>query len=382
MPAPDGKIRIAYLIDTINSDKAGTEKQLLQLIERIDRDRFLPAVVCLYRSPFMSRLHQPCETLSLGYRGFLRPSIILVIYRYLRLLKERRFDLVQTFFEDAMFLGVFGQLLSGGGQALVVSRRDLGLGADEPGYHRLFKRLHRFVFGVADGVAVNAEALAARLVASGVTPGKVRLIRNGMSIPAAPAQRPPIFAEHPHEVWVVMVANLKPIKRVDLFLDAFALAAARFPRGSVGGIVLGEGRLRPELEGRIAALGLQGTVHLAGAVENVSDYLHFCDIGVLCSDNEGLSNALMECMGCGLPVAVTEVGGNTELVDETNGFVVPAGDPEALAAALCALTGDPALRTRLGAAAKARVEAETGWETVMPQWETYYRQIVEGCDHV
>lgn len=382
MSATAEKIRIAYLIDTISSDKAGTEKQMLQIIAKLDRTRFIPTLVCLYESPFMTAMAPPCETVTLGYRGFLHPSFPVVLHRYLELLRQRRFDLVQTFFEDAMFVGFLGRLFAPGSHRVIVSRRDLGVGADEPFYHRIFRRLHPMVFRVVDGLAANAAAIRERVTAAGVPPGKVRLIRNGMALPPPPREKPPIFRERDHDLWVAVVANLKPVKRIDLFLEAFALAASRHPGLRLGAVVLGEGRLRGELEKLASALGLDGRVRFAGAVDNVTDYLYHCDVGVLCSDSEGLSNALLEYMGCALPVVVTAVGGNTELVDGDNGFAVPAGDAEALSGALCRLLADPELRRRMGAASLERVRAVTGWEAVMGQWEKYYLETARaGGDH-
>ncbi len=81
------------------------------------------------------------------------------------------------------------------------------------------------------------------------------------------------------------------------------------------------------------------------------------DFGVLPSRaNEGFSNAILESMRAGLPMIVTDIGGNAEaVVDGETGFVVPPADPAALAAALLRLAQDPALRRKLGAAGRERV---------------------------
>lgn len=375
MVKPNGKIRIGYLIDTISSDKAGTEKQMLQIIARLDKEQYTPWLICLYESRFMRESALPCPSVSLGYRGFLHPSIVLVLWRFLKLLREHRFHVVQTFFEDAMLVGFFGKVLSRAQPTLVVSRRDLGLGADEPVYHRFFKLLHPWVYRAADGIVANAAIIKNSLEASGVPGDRITLIRNGIADPATPATRPVVFEQHPNDVWIAIVANLKPIKRIDVFLKAFRVVTEKLPQLRIGAIVLGEGRLRQELEVMAAALGIEGAVHFVGAVDNVTDYLHFCDVGVLCSDKEGLSNAILEYMGCGLPVVATAVGGNIELVDETNGVRIAAGDHEGLGNACWALIGDPFMREKLGVASLAKVRSMSTWEAVMPQWESYYRAM-------
>ena len=76
-----------------------------------------------------------------------------------------------------------------------------------------------------------------------------------------------------------------------------------------------------------------------------------------------------------LPVVATAVGGNTELVDATNGAAVPAGDAAALAEALRSLVSDAAARERLGARSRQKVTEMFSWEKSMSDWETFYRSI-------
>jgi L-malate glycosyltransferase len=372
----DEKIRIAYLIDTISSDQAGTEKQLLQIIERLDRDRFAPTLICLYQSPFMQQLRTGCDTVFLGYHGFLKSDFPRVLWRYLEVLKRGRFQVVQTFFQDAVFVGFLGKVFSRSRHALVVSRRDLGLGADEPSYHRFYRKLLPWVLRAADGVATNAQAIKAQLQQQdGVAPEKIQVIANGLELPVPSGEQPSVFKDHPGDLWVGIVANLKPVKRIDLFLRALTDLKSQLPDRRVRGIVLGEGRLRSELVLLAAQLGISDRVHFVGATDKVSNYLQYLDVGVLCSDKEGLSNALLEYMACGLPVVVTAVGGNCELVDDSNGICVPAGDHQALAGALARLVVCEELRKRLGARSRSKVCSASTWEAIMPQWERYYRRL-------
>ena len=195
------RIRIAYLIDTISSDKAGTEKQLLNLIGRLDPERFELTLVCLHESPWMQRNRLPCETVTLGYKGFLKPGFPSVMGRYLRLLREKRFDLVQTFFEDSMFVGFLGKILGRNRHALVVSKRDLGLGGEEPGYHSIFKMIRPLVFRACDGVAVNSRAIKAWLSEHEKVPAdKITVIGNGIDLPSPPLALPVLFRDFQADV--------------------------------------------------------------------------------------------------------------------------------------------------------------------------------------
>ncbi len=117
-----------------------------------------------------------------------------------------------------------------------------------------------------------------------------------------------------------------------------------------------EGDVRPELDARVAQLGLAGRVHFLGAV--VPDELRWplsaADVFVLATRNEGWANVFLEAMACGLPVVSTDVGGNAEVVCRAElGSIVPFGDSAALTAALDAALGKPWDRAAILAYAEA-----------------------------
>lgn len=375
------KIHIAYLIDTIDSDKGGTEKQLLSIIERLDRNMFEISLVCLYESPWMIRNSLPCKVITLGYRGFLKPSFPLVLLDYLRLLREMDIDIVQTFFEDSIFVGWLGKLLSKQQHSLIVSRRDLGLGSDEPSYHWLYKKIKPLVLRSADGIAANAFAIKEHIVRYENIPlENITVIGNGLDFPTPPTDCPVLFKEYRADLWIGIVANLKPVKRIDVLLHALAELKSRASRKIIRLVILGDDRLKVELQRLADTLDVGDRVHFMGAVANVSDYLHHIDVGVLCSDKEGLSNAILEYMACGLPVVATAVGGNSELVDDTNGACIPPGNAVALANAILSLADSLELRKKLGGNSKRKIIEKFTWETIMPQWEGYYRSFCDRWD--
>ena len=117
---------------------------------------------------------------------------------------------------------------------------------------------------------------------------------------------------------------------------------------------------------------------LAGQRADVPRLLRSSDVGTLASIREGFSNVVLESLAAGLPLAVTDVGGNREAMDgESTGLLVPAGEPEALAVALETLLGDEELRRRLSEACVRRA-SRFDLERTADETEALYERILSG----
>mgnify|MGYP000622031839 CR=1 FL=1 len=109
----------------------------------------------------------------------------------------------------------------------------------------------------------------------------------------------------------------------------------------------------------------------------VADLLTLADIGLLCSHEEGFSNAVLEGMAAGLPMVVTDVGGNKEAVlHGKTGYVVPARDSKALANALLALVNNREQAIAFGLAGQARVKAQFALETCVNAYIKLYEECL------
>jgi glycosyltransferase involved in cell wall biosynthesis len=253
----------------------------------------------------------------------------------------------------------------------------MGLGGNRLWYHRLFPIVLRFVSRHFDGIVTNGQEIK-RWVShrEWVPPEKIQVIPNGTAPPSLPDRVPELFERHPASVWIGIVANLTPIKRIDVFLRALQLLAEQRPDIPFQALVLGEGPEREALFALASERKIAERVHFPGAVRDVSPFLHRFDIGVLCSDREGFSNSVLEYMAHSLPVVVTAVGGNIDLVDPSIGFCVPPGDSNALAESLIRLADDPSLRAQLGKAGREKVKTLYSWERSMAELEGYYLRLL------
>jgi glycosyltransferase involved in cell wall biosynthesis len=196
-------------------------------------------------------------------------------------------------------------------------------------------------------ICVTETERAAGLAAHTCSPRRTVVIPNAVELDAAPRLR---RGDDPPRI--VTVGRLAWPK------DPLTLvrALARLRGHPFSALIVGDGPQRPGVEAEIHDLGLESVAQLSGPRRDVPDLLARSDVFALASRSEGGPISILEAMAAGLPVVASDVGGVRELVaDGATGLLVPAGDPDALAAALQRLLADPALRRRLGAAGRERV---------------------------
>jgi glycosyltransferase involved in cell wall biosynthesis len=169
------------------------------------------------------------------------------------------------------------------------------------------------------------------------------------------------------------VGGLRPEKAFDVLVEAHAQLIAR--AGDVHLAIAGDGPYRPELERRIADLGIGRKVHLLGHRTDVDSILQGIDVGVMSSDWEGMPLFVFECMAAGVPLVATAVGGVPDLVtDGRTGLLVPPRDATALARGLERALTDQQLAKRLASAAATRLDRFT-IESVATRFAEFSEQI-------
>ncbi|HEY6836506.1 MAG TPA: glycosyltransferase family 4 protein [Gaiellaceae bacterium] len=210
---------------------------------------------------------------------------------------------------------------------------DLGLAERSP-------RLVRRLLGPARAVICVSPALAEAMRRVGIA--NVHEIPYGVEIPeeTSPGDDPPT---------VLFAGRLSPEKRIDVV----AAATDGLPR-----VIAGDGPLRDLLPD---ALGFVPQRELFGLMDRAAVLL-------LTSEREGLPNVVLEAMARGKTVVSTPVGGIPAVIDHgETGLIVPIGDVQATRAAVERALGDPELRQRIGAAARARVREYCSWDRVTEQ---------------
>lgn len=174
------------------------------------------------------------------------------------------------------------------------------------------------------------------------------------------------------EVLVLHMSNLRPVKRIDLLLDAVARIR---PRDRFKLLVLAGGDFTPFVS-HVRRLGIEDRVIVRENVNEVEDYLQAADLGLFTSESESFCLSILEAMCFGCPSVSTRVGGIPEVVeDERSGLLVPPGDVDALVRAIESLIDDPRRRVTLGRAAQQRARAQFSADQIVPRYVALYRRV-------
>lgn len=285
--------------------------------------------------------------------------------RFARTLRRHRPDaVILTTFKKVFLAGLGARL---GGAPRVVQRIVLEGHTPRRPLYRL--ALRRFV----DVVTLNAEEMRSAFLADDprLDPEKVVTLYDGVRAPkrmkAAGAVRRELAI--PEGALVVgAVARLARQKRFDRLVAVLSDLPAH-----VHCLVAGEGPWHDALRRLARERGVEDRLHLPGFRGDVGDVLDALDVFVVCSDREGMANAMLEAMAVGVPVLSTPVSGAPEALepfpDGSAPGVVTGFAPEELRAALLSLLADPRLRERMGEAGRRRVRERFSYAGFLDRWE-------------
>jgi len=351
--------KIRLLLFTDSFIHGGTERQFVQTLRCLDRQRFEISIGCLKRrGPFLTEI----EPLQIPIYEFPTPSLYgwsawghqRALTRFLR---EKKIDILHAFEFYSNAFAVPAARLAGV-PVVLASRREIA--GDRSWPQRMAIRA---ACAMAHGVVANSRAAGSWLTGLwGESPQKVSVIPNAIDLPRFHPKktREAVRSELGMDADAVLigtVAALRPEKQLDTFIRAAAETRTMAPHARF--LIAGEGNERPRLEALLEQLHLRDVFRLLGDRNDVADLVNAFDVFVLSSLTESFPNAILEAMALGKPVVSTRVGGTGEVVEEAvSGFLVPVGDAQAMATRIAELAGDSALRAKMGAQARTRVERE------------------------
>ncbi|MEM1227820.1 MAG: glycosyltransferase [Planctomycetota bacterium] len=324
--------KVSLMVVSTTLSTGGAQRFTSNLLHCLDRESFEPSLALLrpeieYPLPNDVRVHH------LGYRG--ARSFVSTAGR-LRRLVEREMPVVVLSNITAT------NLISG--LALRFARhrpRWVARAGSNARMHdgHLRRLLAAWLYRRVDLLVANSQGLATELAScSTVRQNRIAVIGNLTDVQRIErlAAEPGEFSYHGDAPLLVAVGRLDRQKRYDVMLEAFA----RVRQATDAHLwICGEGPERDRMRAQITRLNLQENVELLGFCNNPYALMHRADLFVMCSDHEGLPNALIEAQCLGLPAVSTNCphGPSEIIVEGETGLLVPVRDPRAMAQGIVSL---------------------------------------------
>lgn len=378
----DGKkpIKIAHVIYRLGV--GGMENGLVNLINRMDHQRFQHEIICLDSSgEFETRISRDDVKIHELKK---RPGNDISIYRKLwRLFREIHPDIVHTRNISAMEAILPAYIAGVKCRIHGEHGRDA---ADIYGTNKryiLLRKLIRPFVTIFSSVSLDIKNWLIGNI--GIKPKKIRQIYNGVDIDkfipknSKRGSLSPAFTEE-NLIIVGTVGRLQHEKDqltlVKAFLKTLEKVGAKKERLRL--VIIGEGPLRLPIETILKENNAGQYVWMPGNQENVAELMQHFDLFVLPSLIEGISNTILEAMATGLPVLATAVGGNVELVEDgVTGSLVPASDVDAMSDRMTYYILNDRVRLIHGNAGRQRVEALFSIDKMIESYEDLYKQAVK-----
>ncbi len=349
-------MKILFVIDGLRP--GGKERQLIEIIKNMDRDRFVFGIVTFNKDQHYTKLAKKYTSYFKELKK--RPLRIEPLFSMWKCFKEFKPDIVHTW--DSLS-SLYSYLPSRFHKLKLIdgSIRDAGI---DKGWTYGFKR---FFLKRADEVVGNSYAglrnykVEGKVIYNALN--KSRFLPNSVS----------------KEFNIIMTANFTDYKDQLTFLKAAAQLVKNQTVDSV--YLLGDGPFRQVYIDWINNNHQEYSTrfHFPGTVSNVEEYLAKCKVGILCSTpefSEGLSNSVLEYMFAGLVPIVTDLGGSSEIVDnKKNGFLIKPKDSDKIVELVHLLKNEQKLMEKLVFEAKQTIEKKFSIQKVLGDFYDLYNEL-------
>lgn len=366
-------LKLLLVIDRLTNPHAGTEGQFLLLINLLRDAGCELRVMILASSPWLEANKLPCPTHVIGSASVKSLTSWRRVYAYAKQARADGFLLGHIFFNDASV--ICPPMFYLAGIKSIISRRDMGFW-----YNRFYKWVLPFTGKFVTCALSNSRAVAdITAVVEHLPAQKLRVIYNGYnrapSVNARVLELEKLTAEGAQLFGIV--ANIRPIKRMQ---DAIAaLAQLDLQQHNPHLVIIGDGDAS-DLSELAQRLGIATRVHFLGSRSDIPDCLAYFSAGLLCSESEGFSNAIVEYQFAGLPVICSRTGGNPEAVTNSKtGWLYEVGDVAALRGYMQQVLLQPDSARVLGEAAKAEAESRYTISAMLQQHLALYSELLQGA---
>lgn len=366
--------RLAHVVNSL--DPGGTERLVVEMATALSGE-FEVVVFCLDAPGMWARRVRDSGVPVYGL--WRQPGLDLSIpVRLASDFRRMGIDIVHAHQYTAWFYSALSRLLNGRPRLVFEEHGRFHPELDKP-VRRLVNSV--LISRLTHRCVAVSEDVRRRLVRyEGLAGDRIEVVHNGVAdMPVAdPASRKAAreaLGFDSDDFVVGTVGRFDPVKNLRMLVVGLADVATRLPK--LKGLLIGAGPGLDDIRERVNAAGLADRVSMPGHRDDARALLKGMDLFVLTSLSEGTSVALLEAMAAGIPVAVTDVGGNPEVViDDVTGWVVPSGDAAALTRTILRAARDPDACRRVSSAARRRFEEEFTLEAMLGKYRSMYAGLL------
>ena len=375
------KRKILFIITYL--ELGGAQKQLLSLIKKLDRDKY-SLHLCAGDSGYLKKEFINFSSLEVKLIGELVRGInpwydfiaFIKLYFYIR---RNKFDLVHTHSPKASILGKWAAHLAGVKNIVYTVHGWPFHRFMNPLSSGLYIFLEKITAGITKKIIVVSSAdLRKGLKKKVASAGKFTIIHYGVDMKWADSIFLKRKSNFPFDNLIINISCLKSQKGLIYFLEAVRLILNK--RKDLKFSIIGDGPLRKDIDKEIIKRKLTEYVSLSGWVGDVSTFFSSASILIITSLWEGLPLAVIEAVASGVPVVVTDTGGISDILDNSNrGIVVKCKDTKAIAGAVLTILDDYSRWYKLAIAAREKLDL-TYWsdEAMVSRTEKIYQEVLTG----
>lgn len=237
------------------------------------------------------------------------------------------------------------------------------------GVDRSYFPITKFSIEKSDGITSISNDLRQQTVEVFGVENEIRVIHNFVNCEIYQPEPKP-----DREKTIIHLSNFRPVKRVLDCIRIFAEVRKEYPARL---LMVGDGPDRSPAEQLARQLGVSPHVSFLGKRDHVERIIPKAHVLLMPSEMESFGLAALEAMACGVPPVATCVGGVPELITHgETGYLENVGDVAAQAGRVLGLLQDDDLHSRMAAAARHTAVTRFATETVIPQYENYYRELI------
>lgn len=378
--------KILIVVSSLNV--GGTERHLVQVLPRLNRMKFNITIYVTHEKGALSSLVEE-KGIKIYYsrsaKALHRFGKIAKPFAYIAsmlglisLMLRLRPKIVHCYLPGPYLLGALSRIITRR-PFLIMSRR-IVYNANEK--KSLLYRIEKFLHRKLTAATACSRAILNDLKREGLSERKIALISNGIDLESYKDLQEKNKAREQlnlqsSSLLIVITANLYPRKAHCDLLEALSIIKNQLPADWTLLCLGRDTGLLSALQQKASQFGIEEHILWLGERSDVLTYLRAADIGVLCSHEEGFSNALLESMLASLPMIVTDISGNNEAIEQDqSGLIVPPRSPKDLGTAILDLANNPDKRKRLGNNARQRVSDKFSLDSCVSNYEAFYKKLL------